>query len=159
MKLCPAGEGFLGVFADGTPRHPWQEKIPPNTPLSELKVSIYEGEEFLKKNLTLEAFQGRKICWSKHLVDKYLEGIGRRGGDDPNRLRFARAAVLTTCAPRRFVTDYRGEQTFYYKEFGDDAIAVFVDNETNVVKSFMKGSRHDVRRSIGTKYFKRRRKR
>lgn len=133
--------------------HGWASKPPKGSTLSALHCSRKEGAAFLQADSKTEAFDNRKIVWKRRLYEKYQYGDGRAKGSDPRRLELVKAAVVTTRYPSKVIMEYRGGQSFYYREFGDHAIAVFVDNATHEVNSFMKGSIREVRRSIGTKYF------
>ena len=162
-RHCPQDGAFLDK--DGqchSPKHGghrnaerWQEKPGRGQTLRDVACTQAEGRALLEANAQTQDRDGRTITWPARLADKYLEGEGRRQGADPRRLTLAKAAVATVRYPERVGRDYRGNQTFYYRAFGEEAVAVFVNNATHEVNSFMRGSVEQVRRSIGGKYFRR----
>ena len=162
-RHCPQDGAFLDKDGDcHSPRHGghrnaerWQEKPGRRQTLRDVACTQAEGRALLEANAQTQDRDGRTITWPARLADKYLEGEGRRQGADPRRLTLAKAAVATVRYPERVGRDYRGNQTFYYRAFGEEAVAVFVDNATHEVNSFMRGSVEQVRRSIGGKYFRR----
>ena len=162
-RHCPQDGAFLDKDGDchsprhGAPRNAerWQKKPGRRQTLRDVARTQAEGRASLEANAQTQDRDGRTITWPARLADKYLEGEGRRQGADPRRLTLAKAAVATVRYPERVGRDYRGNQTFYYRAFGEEAVAVFVDNATHEVNSFMRGSVEQVRRSIGGKYFRR----
>lgn len=163
-KQCPADGSFLDK--DGqchSPKHggvkedvkQWQEKPGRGQTLSDLACKQAEGRTFLEANAQTQDRDGKTVTWPDRLVEKYRDGKGRKQGPDPKRLELTRAAVATVRYPGRAERDYRGNQTFYYREFGEEAVAVFVDNDTREVNGFMRGTVGQVRHSIGGKYFRR----
>ena len=163
-KQCPADGSFLDK--DGqchSPKHggvkedvkQWQEKPGRGQTLSDLACKQAEGRTFLEANAQTQDRDGKTVTWPDRLVEKYRDGKGRKQGPDPKRLELTRAAVATVRYPGRVERDYRGNQTFYYREFGEEAVAVFVDNDTREVNGFMRGTVGQVRHSIGGKYFRR----
>ncbi len=161
---CPQDGAFLDQNGQcHSPKHGgaredakrWQEKPGRGQTLRDLACTQTEGLTFLQANAQTLDRDGKTITWPERLAGKYLEGEGRKQGADPRRLTLAKAAVATVRYPERIGRDYRGNQTFYYRAFGEDAVAVFVDNATHAVNSFMRGSVEQVRRSIGGKYFRR----
>ena len=132
----------------------WSEKPAKGSSIKRLKCSRAVGEAFLEDEPETKDSDRTPIIWSRHLIEKYRDGKGRKNGPDPERLTLVAAAVITTRFPAKKVKDYRGEQSFYYREFDGEAIAVFVDNDTRKVNGFMKGTIGEVRDSIGHKYFK-----
>ena len=162
-RHCPQDGAFLDKDGDcHSPRHGghrnaerWQKKPGRRQTLRDVACTQAEGRALLEANAQTQDRDGRTITWPARLADKYLEGEGRRQGADPRRLTLAKAAVATVRYPERVGRDYRGNQTFYYRAFGEEAVAVFVDNATHEVNSFMRGSVEQVRRSIGGKYFRR----
>ncbi|MGN0886657.1 MAG: hypothetical protein ACI4RT_06630 [Candidatus Spyradenecus sp.] len=118
-----------------------------------MKCSRAIGESFLEGSPETTDAKGRSIIWKSGLIEKYREGKNRPEGTDPKRLRLVSVAVLTTRYPGRIVESYRGNQRFYYRAFQQEAMVVFVDNETTQVNGFMRGTIDEVRRSIGRKYF------
>lgn len=133
----------------------WQEKPGRGQTLVDLACTQAEGRALLEANAQTQDRDGKTVTWPKRLVKKYRDGEGRKQGPDPKRLELTRAAVATVRYPGRVERDYRGNQSFYYREFGGSAVAVFVDNATHEVNSFMRGSVGQVRHSIGGKYFRR----
>ena len=133
----------------------WQEKPARGQTLSDLACTPNEGLTFLHANAQTKDRDGKTITWPKRLVGKYQDGEGRPQGPDPRRLTLVKAAVATVRYPGRVERDYRGNQSFYYREFGEEAVAVFVDEATHEVNGFMRGSVGQVRHSIGGKYFRR----
>lgn len=162
-RHCPQDGAFLDKDGDcHSPKHGghrnaerWQEKPGRGQTLRDLACTRTEGIALLKANAQTQDRDGATVTWPERLVGKYLEGEGRKQGADPKRLELVRAAVATVRYPGRVESGYRGNQTFYYREFGGLAVAVFVDNATHEVNSFMRGSVEQVRRSIGGKYFRR----
>lgn len=163
-KQCPADGSFLDK--DGqchSPKHDgvkedvkqWQEKPGRGQTLSDLACKQAEGRTFLEANAQTQDRDGKTVTWPDRLVEKYRDGKGRKQGPDPKRLELTRAAVATVRYPGRVERDYRGNQTFYYREFGEEAVAVFVDKDTREVNGFMRGTVGQVRHSIGGKYFRR----
>ena len=163
-RNCPDCGAFLDK--DGqchAPRHGgvkedvkrWQEKPKRGQTLSDLACTPTEGLTFLHANVQTQDRDGQTITWPKRLVGKYQDGEGRPQGPDPRRLTLVKAAVATVRYPGRVERDYRGNQSFYYREFGEEAVAIFVDEATHEVNGFMRGSVGQVRRSIGGKYFRR----
>lgn len=132
----------------------WSEKPAKGSSIKRLKCSRAVGEAFLEDEPETKDSDRTPIIWSRHLIEKYRDGKGRKNGPDPERLTLVAAAVITTRFPAKKVKEYRGEQSFYYREFDGEAIAVFVDNDTRKVNGFMKGTIGEVRDSIGHKYFK-----
>lgn len=133
----------------------WQEKPKRGQTLSALACKQAEGRTFLEANAQTQDRDGKTVTWPDRLVDKYRDGKGRKQGPDPKRLELTRAAVATVRYPGRVERDYRGNQSFYYREFDEEAVAVFVDNDTREVNGFMRGTVGQVRHSIGGKYFRR----
>ena len=133
----------------------WQEKPARGQTLSDLACTPNEGLTFLHANAQTKDRDGKTITWPKRLVGKYQDGEGRPQGPDPRRLTLVKAAVATVRYPGRVERDYRGNQSFYYREFGEEAVVVFVDEATHEVNGFMRGSVGQVRHSIGGKYFRR----
>ena len=163
-RHCPQDGAFLDKDGDcHSPKHGgvkedvkrWQEKPGRGQTLRDVACTQTEGLTFLRANAQTQDRDGKTITWPERLVKKYLDGEGRKQGPDPKRLELTRAAVATVRYPGRVEPGYRGNQTFYYREFGGLAVAVFVDNATHEVNSFMRGSVEQVRRSIGGKYFRR----
>lgn len=119
-----------------------------------------DGVAFLEGSPSIRDSRGREVKWPSRLIDKYTTGAGRRSGKpDSRRMTYIRGGLETVLRPNRMEDDYRGNQRFYYREFdhGRLAIAVIVRNDTNEVQTVMPGSPAEVRRSIGSKYFARRR--
>ncbi len=166
FKQCPNDGGFMTT--EGGCNHPnhightyakeWQEAKPSRgATLGNLRCTPHEGIEFLKANPKTETADKKTAIWKSSLIEKYQNGTGRKDGlPDPKRFGLAKAAVITTRYPMRTIANYRGNQSFYYREFEDgNAVAVFVDNETREVNGFMRGTIGSVRHSIGHRYFKR----
>ena len=133
----------------------WQEKPGRGQTLSDMACTLTEGLTFLRANAQTQDRDGKTVTWPERLVKKYQDGEGRKQGPDPRRLTLTKAAVATVRYPERIGRDYRGNQSFYYREFGGEAVAVFVDNATREVNGFMRGTVGQVRHSIGGKYFRR----
>ena len=156
-------EAKEGIKQSPAPKHDgvkedvkqWQEKPGRGQTLSDLACKQAEGRTFLEANAQTQDRDGKTVTWPDRLVEKYRDGKGRKQGPDHKRFELTRAAVTTVRYPGRVERDYRGNQTFYYREFGEEAVAVFVDNATHEVNGFMRGTVGQVRHSIGGKYFRR----